>query len=65
MGARHELNKFHILGGIGVAGVFGLATGSWAVFTVTGVVLIGTSLCSGEIRFRNHGKRRGRGGYDR
>lgn len=57
MGARHELNKFHILGGIGVAGVFGLATGSWAVFTVTGVVLIGTSLCSGEIRFRNRGRR--------
>ena len=57
MGARHELNKFHVFGSLGFAGLLGLATGSWAVFTVTGIVLIGTSLRNGEIRFRKPGRR--------
>jgi hypothetical protein len=50
VGARHELNKFHVIGSIGVAGLLGLVTGSWAVFAVAGVALIGVSLANGEIR---------------
>ncbi len=41
MGARNELNTFHIMGSLGVAGISGLATGSVAVFVIAGAALIG------------------------
>jgi hypothetical protein len=50
MGARHELNKVHIIGSLGVAGILGLASGSWAVFVIAGAVLIGAAIYAGEIR---------------
>lgn len=56
MGARSELNKFHVIGSLGLAGLLGLATGSWAVFAVAGAALIGTALYTGEIRGK--GRRR-------
>lgn len=50
MGARHELNEVHLLGAITLAGLLGLATGSWAVFGLAGAVLIGTAMHAGKIR---------------
>lgn len=52
MGARQKLNNFHILGTIGVAGLVGLVTGSWAVAAITGAVLVSLSLHKGDIRLR-------------
>jgi hypothetical protein len=52
VGARHELNKFHVIGSLGLAGLLGLATGSWAVFAVAGAVLMGAAIYTGEIRGR-------------
>jgi hypothetical protein len=50
MGAKEKLNSVHIIGGLGMAGLLGLMTGSWAVFAVAGAVLIGAAIHSGEIR---------------
>lgn len=52
MGAREKLNTFYILGTIGVAGLLGLATGSWALAIVAGTVMVGLSLHKGDIRLR-------------
>ena len=64
MGARQELNKVNIIGSLGLAGLLGLATGSLAVFVIAGAVMIGTSVCTGEIRgkrdARSGSRRRGR-----
>jgi len=49
-----KINEVHTLGSLGVAGVLGLMTGSWTVFVITGVVLIGAGIYSGEIRYTNH-----------
>jgi hypothetical protein len=57
MGARNELNTFHIMGSLGVAGILGLATGSVAVFVIAGAALIGAALYTGEIRPRSGGPR--------
>ena len=56
MGARHELNKIHVIGSLGLAGLLGLASGSFAVFVIAGAVLIASSVYAGEIRGK--GKRR-------
>ena len=61
MGARQELNKFHVLGSLGLAGFLGLASGSWTVFAVAGAVLIGAAFCTGQIRTKG-GKRQHRRG---
>jgi len=50
VGARTELNKFHFVGSLGLAGLLGLATGSVAVFVIAGAVMIGASVDTGEIR---------------
>jgi hypothetical protein len=50
MGARHQLNEVHVLGALTLAGLLGLATGSWAVFGISGAVLIGTAIHTGKIR---------------
>ena len=41
MGARQKLNTHHIAGALGLAGIFGLITGSWIVAAVVGTVAIG------------------------
>ncbi len=50
MGARQELNKVHVIGSLGVAGLLGLATGSVIVFVIAGAVMIATAVHSGQIR---------------
>ena len=39
VGARKELNKHHVIGALGLAGLIGLASGSWAVFAVVAAAL--------------------------
>ena len=64
MGARQELNKVHVIGSLGAAGLLGLLTGSFAVFVVASAVMIGASVCTGGIRGKPDGRsgnrRRGR-----
>ena len=60
MGARHELNRFHILGAVGVAALLGSATGSWAVFAIVGGMLIAAGVRNGGIRGRKRRQRRSR-----
>ncbi len=50
MGARQELNRVHLIGSLGLAGLMGLATDSWAVFAVVAAVLIGAAIWNREIR---------------
>jgi hypothetical protein len=58
------LNRFHIIGSLGLAGLLGLATGSLVVFVAASAVMIGASVCTGDIRgkggsqsgSRRHGK---------
>ena len=50
MGTRTELNKIHVVGSLGVAGLLGLMSGSFAVFVIAGAVLIGASIQTGGIR---------------
>jgi hypothetical protein len=50
VGARDKLNRVHVIGAIGLAGLLGLASGSVAVFVIAGVVMIGVSVYAGEIR---------------
>ena len=52
MGARHELNRLHLLGSLGLAGFLGLLAGSWSVFVTSAAVLIGLAVYAGEIRPR-------------
>ncbi len=61
MGARNELNKVHIVGSLGAAGILGLLTGSVAVFLIASAALLGASLFTGEIR-PHQGRRRQRRG---
>ena len=50
MGARHKLNQTHILGALGVAAVVGGLAGSWTVFFLVAVVLVGASVYVGDVR---------------
>jgi len=52
VGAREKLNSVHILGAMGIAGLLGLATGSWTVAVIAGAVIVGMSLHKGDIRFK-------------
>jgi hypothetical protein len=60
VGARQKLNKHHILGSLGLAGLLGLVMGSWAVFVIAGAVMVGVSICTGEIRGKDGRQRRTR-----
>jgi hypothetical protein len=64
VGAREKLNSVHVVGLVVVAGFLGLMTGSVAVFVIAGAVMIGASVCTGEIRgggdARSGNRRRGR-----
>lgn len=50
MGARQKLNQGYIQGSLVLAGVIGVACGSWIVFWIAAVILVGLSLQSGEVR---------------
>jgi hypothetical protein len=50
MGAKSHLNEVYIGGSLAIAGVLGAATGSWALFLVAAVILLGVSLETGKIR---------------
>ena len=64
MGARTDLNNVYAFGSIGLAGVLGLVTSSFAVFVIASAVLIGVSIQTGGIRGQGNGRsgnrRRGR-----
>ncbi len=55
MGARQKLNSAAILGSLLVAAVIGWITGSWIVFVIAALILVGLSLHSGDIRPGKHG----------
>jgi hypothetical protein len=48
--AKKKLNSAHATGALAVAAVVGGLTGSWIVFAVTAVVLVGAAIYSGDIR---------------
>ena len=48
--SRDKLNAMHLLGSIGIAAMFAALAGSWPLFIVVTVALVGTSLFTGEIR---------------
>jgi hypothetical protein len=52
VGAREKLNKHHIVGAVGAAGLIGLLTGSWIVAAVVGNVVIAAAIHSGDIRLK-------------
>ena len=57
MGARTELNKIHVVGSLGLAGLLGVMSGSFAVFVIASAVMIGASVYAGEIRPGRGGRR--------
>lgn len=50
MGARQKLNQGYVQGALVIAGVIGAACGSWTVFWIAAIILVGSSLQSGEVR---------------
>jgi hypothetical protein len=52
MGARHELNRIHALGSVGLAAIAGIFASSWVIFVLVLAALIAISLFTGEIRPR-------------
>ena len=50
MTARQKLNRFHVIGSLGMAAIVGGLTGSWLVFGVVAAALIAGSIHAGEIR---------------
>jgi hypothetical protein len=57
MGARRKLNEIHLAGSVALAAAIGLASGSWSVFAIVGVVLISASLVNGNVRPDRHRRR--------
>lgn len=56
MGARAKLNEAYLIGSILLAAVVGGLAGSWTVFVVTFIVLLGSNLYSGDIRPGHRGR---------
>jgi hypothetical protein len=50
MGAKQKLNEAFVMGGILMAAAMGWITGSWMVFIVVLVIIIGLNVCTGDIR---------------
>jgi len=50
MSARHKLNTAFFQGAAVIAGVIGLACGSWKVFFLTLAVLVAGGIHGGDIR---------------
>ena len=57
MGARRKLNQVHVAGSIALAALAGLASGSWAVFAITGALLLAAGVGNGDIRPDKHRRR--------
>ena len=57
MGARNKLNSSYLNGALLIAGTVGLIAGSWTVFIVACIALVGSSIVAGEIRGGGHGGR--------
>jgi len=53
MSARHKLNTAYFQGTAVIAGVIGLATGSWMVFFLALAVLVAGCIHGGDIRPRS------------
>ena len=53
MSARHKLNTAYFQGAVVIAGVVGLATGSWKIFFLGLVILVAGGLYGGDIRPRS------------
>jgi hypothetical protein len=58
LGARTKLNDVYVVGSVALAGIVGIATGSWLVFAVAGASLIAASLDTGNIRPDKGGRRK-------
>ena len=52
MGARQKLNRLHLAGDVGLAGLVGLLAQSWAAFMVALAVLGGCDLHARHLRPR-------------
>lgn len=50
VGVRKKLNSAAILGSLILASAIGLFTGSWLVFIIAALILLGLSCYSGDIR---------------
>ena len=50
MGAKSKLNALHLEGALIVAGLIGLATGSFPIFLLTLAGLLAVGVVSGDIR---------------
>jgi hypothetical protein len=50
MSARRKLNGAHLTGGLALAGLAGLVTGSWVVFVVVFGMLAAIDVAAGNIR---------------
>jgi hypothetical protein len=50
MGARKKLNGAYLTGSLVLAGLAGLASGSWLVFGVGLALIVGVNVVSGNIR---------------
>lgn len=55
VGARQKLNTVAISASLILAAVAGCLSGSWFVFIVAAVILLGLSCYSGDIRGGKHG----------
>lgn len=57
--SKDKLNAVHLGGAVGVAAIIAAVAGSWVLFVLVAVALIGASLATGEIRLQKRsGKRR-------
>lgn len=50
MGARNKLNVAYVNGALILSGLVGLATGSWQIFALAAMMLIGMCFYAGDIR---------------
>ena len=57
MGARTRLNASYINGATIVSGVLAAVFGSWSLFCLLVVVLLATSIYTGDIRLRGRGRK--------
>ena len=48
--SQDKLNASHLIGSIGVAGLFAALAGSWPLFILIAAALIGASTATGQIR---------------
>ena len=56
--SKDKLNALHLTGSMGVSTLLGLLTESWMVFHVMSILLVSSSLLTGEIRLPDHRPKR-------